>query len=972
MPGDGTANVLLIADSMTFDTTAVINVGAKEVTLRQKTNATAINLGSTTDTAIDTLELSDAELDRITAGTINIGNTSSGSIKISAAISREGTTNLALTTGSGTDIAFDTDATPGSLNANSGNVTLSTSGTGGIISGTATTDIIAAELSLTAGSGGIGTSGNPLIMDVDSLTTATDGPQLLQETNSLTIAASGLDAHSQTITLVSGTFALVGAERIDDDSPLSLDGATLKLNGFDETLGGMSSTNSSSRVVNGSVIPATLKLNLNSVAGVQFFNGIFGGPGANDNNFGIIKNGTDQFVLQGANTYDGITSINAGSLNLLSATALGSTVGNTVVNSGARLFIGSNLIVNEAVTVSGAGGGPGWALAGNENARLAGPVTLAGNTTFAVFGDSSPFTISGPISDGGAGFGITVDPFGLANRTLILSGTNTYTGATVITSGVLRVNGSITSSVIVGNGTLAGTGATGAVTVNSGGNLAPGSSLGILHTGNLALSTGSTFTAELNGTSAGAGYDQLDVAGSVNLGNSTLAVTLGFSAPVGTGFVLLNNDEDDDVTGTFAGLAEGAIGTVGTIGYRITYVGGDGNDIVLTVLPPPTTTVRLDNGNLSIEDTEGGDTIDTLTLQADTANNRYIINDPNNRIRTSIAGAMGDGTCSVAVPFSAVTGNDVYVFALAGDDSLTVDYSFGNFPKPIYYEAGAQTTGDSLSLIGGETFDNVTHNFSGPNSGIVDVTGNARVSYLGLEPIADSLNAANRVFMFNGGAEQIDVTDAAGANTNINSTLGKSVTFANPTGSLTINAGWGDDAITVASVDVGFNAKLTINGGTEIDVVNLNSVLTLGSGANNGDLSIDAETIHLNAATIDLDGGTNAGSATFTGNVVLGTGVTIDVDAGGTDGIATFNGDINGGNSLLVDAGSGTVSLQNVGNTTPVGFFQVNANGLTLHGTTMTGASTINLNPAGSIDRAGREPGDQCDLVRRTRQHRCR
>src|SRR3546814_16629236 len=56
---------------------------------------------------------------------------------------------------------------------------------------------------------------------------------------------------------------------------------------------------------------------------------------------------------------------------------------------------------------------------------------------------------------------------------------------------------------------------TGAVSVASGGSLAPGNSPGRLSTGDLTLAAGSTLTVEIDGTAAGTEYDQIAVTGSV-------------------------------------------------------------------------------------------------------------------------------------------------------------------------------------------------------------------------------------------------------------------------------------------------------------------------------------------------------------------------------------------------------------------------------------------------------------------------
>jgi hypothetical protein len=92
------------------------------------------------------------------------------------------------------------------------------------------------------------------------------------------------------------------------------------------------------------------------------------------------------------------------------------------------------------------------------------------------------------------------------------------------------------------------------------------------------------FTA-IYGPVVGTGYAQLE-AGSIALGNASLQVALfGYTPPSGQTFTIVTN-----ATGTFAGLPEGAVFEVSGTGFRITYRGGDGNDVVLTADNPPTIT----------------------------------------------------------------------------------------------------------------------------------------------------------------------------------------------------------------------------------------------------------------------------------------------------------------------------------------------------------------------------------------------
>ena len=172
-----------------------------------------------------------------------------------------------------------------------------------------------------------------------------------------------------------------------------------------------------------------------------------------------------------------------------------------------------------------------------------------------------------------------------------------------MSAGTLLVNspGSIASPVTVNSGgTLGGTGTVGnTVTVDSGGTIAPGTSPGILNTGTLTLTAGSTLTVEINGTTVGTQYDQVNVTGGVDLGDATLNVLLGFTPSAGQTFTIIANDLADAVAGTFSGLPEGSIFTAGAGRFSISYVGGSGNDVVLTALNVPPTIDKV-FGMLSI------------------------------------------------------------------------------------------------------------------------------------------------------------------------------------------------------------------------------------------------------------------------------------------------------------------------------------------------------------------------------------
>ncbi len=77
----------------------------------------------------------------------------------------------------------------------------------------------------------------------------------------------------------------------------------------------------------------------------------------------------------------------------------------------------------------------------------------------------------------------------------------------------------------------------------------------------------------------------MDVYGATTITGGTLDIALGFTPAPGDQFTILTNR----VSGTFTNLPEGSVLPVtATTAFRITYTGGDGNDVVLTAQAAPT------------------------------------------------------------------------------------------------------------------------------------------------------------------------------------------------------------------------------------------------------------------------------------------------------------------------------------------------------------------------------------------------
>ncbi|MBL9136329.1 MAG: autotransporter-associated beta strand repeat-containing protein [Verrucomicrobiales bacterium] len=169
--------------------------------------------------------------------------------------------------------------------------------------------------------------------------------------------------------------------------------------------------------------------------------------------------------------------------------------------------------------------------------------------------------------------------------TLVLSGANTYAGDTTVLDGRLQVEGSQAQSLVrINAGTLLGAGIVGPVVISSSlATVAPRSTPSILTCGNLSAgAAGSgTLQVQLNGSQPGTGYDQVRVRGTVDLSRIKLSASLGFASGTGDQFMIIENDGADPVAGAFVGLAEDASLFITGEPFRISYQGGDGNDVVL-------------------------------------------------------------------------------------------------------------------------------------------------------------------------------------------------------------------------------------------------------------------------------------------------------------------------------------------------------------------------------------------------------
>jgi hypothetical protein len=196
-------------------------------------------------------------------------------------------------------------------------------------------------------------------------------------------------------------------------------------------------------------------------------------------------------------------------------------------------------------------------------------IALNGPVTFSVTPASQTLRISGAIA---GAFGLTKTGGG----TLLLAGTNTYSGSTTVSGGTLNVTGSLANSAVtVGSGgTLTGTGTIQSLAAQSGGTV----SGNLAVTGSATFAAGSIFAAVLSSNTS---FSKLTVNGITDLtAGPTLTVALapGFTPTTGTAFTIVPGA----VTGAFTGLSNGATFSAGGVTFRVNYA-----SVTLTVSPAP-------------------------------------------------------------------------------------------------------------------------------------------------------------------------------------------------------------------------------------------------------------------------------------------------------------------------------------------------------------------------------------------------
>jgi autotransporter-associated beta strand protein len=305
----------------------------------------------------------------------------------------------------------------------------------------------------------------------------------------------------------------------------------------------------------------TINIDVKSASTLLMSGGI--SPGA-ASGVKLTKRDPGTLILSAASTYQGLTTVSAGVLNIRGNAALGTTAAGTTVTSNAALEVQGGITVGaEALTLNGAGitsGGAlrnisgdntyGGAITLDSAARInsdAGTLTLnvaSGNAVAGAhaltFGGAGNITVADPIATSS----ITKDGVG----TLLISGSNgSFAGPTTISAGTLAA---ATSTALGGGAVSIASGASlrlepGAILANAITTTSTGSIVfaggGLQRASNQALSTAAQLVA--GGTEASVALDPA-FAWSARIADVTYSDVLGLTNTNGTVQILqLTYDE---------------------------------------------------------------------------------------------------------------------------------------------------------------------------------------------------------------------------------------------------------------------------------------------------------------------------------------------------------------------------------------------------------------------------------------------
>jgi fibronectin-binding autotransporter adhesin len=698
------------------------------------------------------------------------------------------------------------------------------------------------------------------------------GLTLASPTTSSTLVLSGNNTFTGGMTIDGGTLQIGtsgtnGGSALNGSDPnvVSFGSVgTLNLNGNSVSVGGLSSTLTSSASIEASAASASATLTINGIGNYNFTGSVTnGGTGS----LSLVKSGSGTQILSGTNSYTGSTTVNAGVLQFNADAEVPSlSTGGITINGAGTVAAGSAIdqtFLTDAHITSGSTGtvalafnsgnplslaGLGVSLGSTGDYTYTGTLTPNG-TNYNLGGGGGLLTFSGPLSGAKS---LTV----LNGGDVALTAANSYSGGTIINSGTTLLISADTAAVGSGStaqlGQVPSTAATN-ITINGG-----------------TLQSTSTFTLNANrGIALGTSGGSIDVDG---LSSPSAPNTLTYNGVIaGSGSLTLTD------TGTLV------LGGVNQYGGATNLNSGTLRAGIANTIPQTSAvalglggTLQLNGFSQSIGSLTGGGIV---TDNSSTSASLTVGND--NTSPAAFYGVLSDTSASntgtlalnkVGGGTMTLTGLNTYSGGTTVNDGILATVGGGTLGPGSLRINSANGPFSSVSIGTTQSVSSLTNSMSGAGLTVLTVASGTTLTSTGSLTNTGTLTVGATGGRY-AGTLVVDGAPTLNANSSLQLTAGI-LQFNVTNGTATIQSG------VTATVAAGATLQLAgtvsaLSNGSALNPTNGQAVniTNNGSTASGGGLSVIGT--NQSVGTIAGAGTTSGGATVYSGDTVVGAGASL-------------------------------------------------------------------------------------------------